>query len=85
MASGKAIVASKNTGMSDLIEHNVSGLLVDVEREDEIYFAMKELITNNDLRYNMSLKAREGIIAKFSEQNVVQQFIQFYKSVELAG
>ena len=85
MASGKAIVASKNTGMSDLIEHNVSGLLVDVEHEDEIYFALKELITNNDLRYNMSLKAREGIIAKFSEQNVVQQFIQFYKSVELAG
>lgn len=85
MAAGKAVVGSKNTGMVDMIEHGKNGLLVDAENGSEIYTALKQLILDNDGRYRMAVQARQSIQLKYNAQKLVEQYLDFYKTVAFAN
>ena len=80
MAAGKAVVGSINTGMADMILNNKNGLLVDVENVLEIYKAIKLLIENNELRYNIAINARIDIITKYNADNTGKQYWSVYQS-----
>lgn len=63
------------TGPSDLIRHNVNGLLVTVG-DDQLYEReLGRLLGDEELRSRLSLQAKEDI-ARFSPQKVVNQFEQ---------
>ena len=81
MSAGKAIVGSSDTGMEDLIVNNYSGLLVNAENKEEIYAAIKKLITNKDLRYSISNSARKSISTAFTGDSFTNHYINFYKNI----
>jgi glycosyltransferase involved in cell wall biosynthesis len=71
MASGKACIATEVGSIPDIIEHNQSGLLVKTKDANGIYEALSLLIKNDELRYKISLNAREITIAR----NSIAQFV----------
>ena len=79
MAAGKAVVGSINTGMADMIVKNKNGLVVDVDNVLEIYKAIKLLIVNNELRYNMAISARIDILTKYNPDNIGKHYLSLYQ------
>jgi glycogen synthase len=78
MAAGKAVVASKQTAMADLITHGKNGLLVDAYNVNSIYTAINLLITNTLLMQQISVDAKNTISNNFSNSSI-QQSIQYYQ------
>jgi glycogen synthase len=81
MAAGKAVVASSDTGMADLIENNKTGMLADAENVDEIYTALKRLIKDDGMRYRIAKNARKSISEKFNAEKLADKYTDFYECV----
>ncbi len=60
MCLGKPIVATKVSGVIDMLNHGKYGMLVDMD-DDSIYNGLKEMITNESLRTMYAKKALAGI------------------------
>ncbi|MEJ7627561.1 MAG: glycosyltransferase family 4 protein [Ferruginibacter sp.] len=80
MAAGKAVIGSINTGMEDMITHKKNGMLIDPESAVSIYQALKELIQNNELLYEIRTNARQNWM-EYKEAKLANSYIDFYKSV----
>lgn len=81
MAAGKAVVGSLNGGMTDLIKDGESGLLTDPENVDAIYTAIKKMINDQNLRYQLSVNARARILAEFNAAETALLFNDYYKQI----
>lgn len=81
MAAGKAVVGSKNGGMADLIKDGENGILVDPDKEKEIYEAIKRLIENNTERYQYSLKARQRILHDYNVVETAKLYDRYYEKI----
>jgi len=65
MLAEKAVIASKNGGMSDMISHLKNGYLISPNSPEEIATAILELSANHDLRLKLASAAREHILTKY--------------------
>lgn len=65
MASGLPVVATRVTGVPELVEEGVSGLLATPGRSDEITSALERVATAPELRASMGRAGREKVIADF--------------------
>lgn len=66
MACGLPVIAADcQTGPSDIIKHDINGILVPEDNIDALAAAMKQLISNNGVRKRLGEKA-VGISAQFS-------------------
>jgi glycogen synthase len=80
MAAGKAVVGSRDTGMS-FMRHNETGLLINPLKPTEIYVAVKSLITDDNKRKTLAQNARADIQKLFADGQVVTGFSAFYKNI----
>ncbi len=78
-ACGITAIGSNIYGLSDAIIHGETGLLHDVKDIDDIKKAMEILATDNDLRYKLSVNARERAITNFSKERLNECFLEFYR------
>ena len=67
MSAGRAIVASKNGGWSEMLT-NDSGLLVDPLNTQQIVSAISELLDDPQSRVNYGLAAREKVLTRFNQK-----------------
>lgn len=65
MAAGCAVIATNVGGMTNIILDHYNGLLINAD-EDSIYYALKELITNESTRKAIAQKGRETVTMGFS-------------------
>ncbi len=79
MSAGKAIIASKNGGMSEMIEHNVSGLLIDPKNTLEMSNALTYLISSEAERDRLGRNARLRVADAFNYDVIISQQMQIYK------
>lgn len=77
MATGLPIVATKVGGIPDMIEDNVTGLLVDVNKE-KIAEALLKLIYDSSLRQKLGTAARL-YSQRYSVQEMKKQYVKLYK------
>lgn len=79
MAAGKTIVATTVGEIPWLIENEVSGLLVPVQNPVALERALKRAAQDDCLRQTLGSAAYQAFIDHgFSEESVVQQFLDFY-------
>ena len=83
MATGLPIVATGVGGVPDMIEHNVTGLLVD-KQNINIAKALNRLIKNSELRAEIGQAARIASV-RFSAQEMKAQYAQLYKTLVMAS
>ena len=64
--AGLAVVSTRVPGSSDVVEHGVTGLLVDVDDRVALTDAVQRLLLDADLRTEMGVAARRRCIDRFS-------------------
>lgn len=78
MASGCAVVGSKNGGMAEMIENGTSGILIDPEKPEEVSEAILKLLTDQSLRQQIGQNAIKRVREVFSSDNIVEQTLELY-------
>ncbi len=68
MASGRPIVVTDNPGVSDYVEHGVTGLLVPPEDPDALAGAIAGLLADDDARIAMGRAAAARVRERFTTQ-----------------
>lgn len=81
-AAGLPAIASSIYGLSDAIDDKNTGILVPPKDELGLYNVMREMVTNEELRYNMGLGAYKRSCSNFSQQRVVEAMLDFYLEQE---
>lgn len=79
LASGKACVASRVGGISDIIEDGNSGILVNVEDTGAIADAVKSILANPDAGCRMGIHGRQTVADRFSIETMADKTIELYK------
>lgn len=65
-------------GPSDIIENNVNGILVENNKEQELFNAMCYLIDNKQKRIEMSNNSRK-VIQKFGKEKVIEKWVELFE------
>jgi glycosyltransferase involved in cell wall biosynthesis len=79
MAFELPVVATRITGVPELIEDGVSGLVVTPARADELADALERLATSPKLRQTMGAAARERVVGEFNIQRSADQLVRLYR------
>jgi glycogen synthase len=86
MASGCAVVGSKNGGMAEMIEDGVSGILIDPEKPEEISEAILKLLNDRSLCQQIRQNAVKRLRGIFSTDGIVEQtLIVYQRAIEIHG
>jgi len=79
-AAGVPVVATSTDGPSELISHNVNGLLVPVNCPDELADAVCALIRNPDLCARLARAGRERV-KRYDARQVAGRIVREYESL----
>lgn len=80
MSAGRAIVASKNGGMNDMLKDSNAGLLVDPLKPNQIAEAIVLLIDNKSLRMEMGENARKKVLSSYNQETIGLLIEQRYRA-----
>lgn len=81
MAAGRAIVASGQGGVPELIEHGKNGLLAKPEDPESFVQQLRLLIEDGDLRRRLGDAARRSVQQKFTDDRMARVSSDLYRSV----
>lgn len=76
MASGTCIVASKVGGVPEVVEHGVTGVLVNPNQADELAIAMIDLLHHPHKAQQMANAARQKVESGYAWEHLVNQLEQ---------
>jgi len=80
MAAGAPIVASKCSGLRDILKHKETALLTTPANEVELASAITRLLSDTQLRRRLS-KAGQKEVEKYDWNSIVNRYIEVYESV----
>lgn len=81
MAMQKAVVASEIGWGSEVIEHNVSGILVHPKDHQKYADYIVDVLQNENFRNKLGENGRKRVEEKFNSETIAQQNIVFYQSI----
>jgi glycosyltransferase involved in cell wall biosynthesis len=79
-ACGLALISTNVGGMSELVENNITGLLVDAGDEVGLYLAMKKLYEDRGLIAFFGLNAREKVSKYYDKKNCFKAQLQAWET-----
>jgi glycogen synthase len=79
MAAGRAVVASNQGGMPELIQHGVNGLLAQSGAPESFTRQMEILIEDETLRRRLGDAARRTVSERYTDDRVVRLTVEIYK------
>ena len=72
-------VSTRVSGIPELIEHNVSGLLVDEQNPSALADAIAKLLRNHELAENLAKGGRRKVIDEFNLDTTSQQLVEIFQ------
>lgn len=81
MACGRAVVATEAPGCREVIRNGENGLLIPVRDAEKLASALRQLISNPELRRYMGKRGREIAVAEFSIDRVISETLAIYRDV----
>lgn len=85
MGSGLAPITTNRPPMTEVVSHNVTGLLIEPQDESSLAEAVVTLATDDMLRKRLGKAAREFIIAGFDASTVAERLEGFYQAATEKG
>jgi glycosyltransferase involved in cell wall biosynthesis/MoaA/NifB/PqqE/SkfB family radical SAM enzyme len=83
MSEGVAVVASDVGGISEILTHQENGLLIQSQNVNQISDAVIELLSDDNLRYNLGRQAKKFITENFSFRKNIQLLVaRFEKELD---
>ena len=83
MACAKPVVASRISGIPELVEDGKTGLLVTPGSADEIAGALQELAENAALRHQMGQAGREKVEREFDQRDCIEQLSRLFTAKKI--
>lgn len=80
-ASGKPVVAAASQGPTELITHDVSGLLVPIDDPAALAEAINRVVVDSNLQKQLATSGTAAYEASFTEGAVVEQYRQFFDHI----
>ncbi len=81
MASGTPVVCSRLGGLSEVVEHGVTGYLVEPGNVAELRERLAELLGNHGLVGRLGGNARETVLARFTWERCAQRCLEAYREL----
>jgi glycosyltransferase involved in cell wall biosynthesis len=78
LSAGLPVIATKSQGLTEIIEDEVNGLLVD-DNETSIAAAMRRLIAEPDLWLKLSEGARRTAVENYSRESVMEREVSLLR------
>ena len=78
MAMESAVISTQMTGIPEIVEDGVDGLLVAPKDEDALADAMARLFDDEDLRNRLGKNARRKVEAKFDLKKNIAQYVELF-------
>lgn len=85
MAAGKPVVANAGGGSIEMVEHQVTGLLVQPDRPEEMAAAINRLLDDPEERQNMGQCGRERVKTFFSLETFAANWMTLYDTLISGG
>lgn len=81
MACGKPVIASSVSGIPEMIDHGVTGVLVSPQDPDALAGAMEDLIHDRTKRDAMGRMGRKKVEEKYNLDKMARDHIEFYNEI----
>lgn len=81
MACGLPVIACSGSGAEEIIEQDVTGVLVPPKNTAALAAALKKILCNNSFAATIGANARNYIVNKCERQQCLQKLESFYTSV----
>ncbi len=78
MAAGLPVIASRSGGITDIVKHMETGLLVEEKDSEQIAKYILQLSKNNSLREQLIKNGKE-LAKNYSWQNIASQYSELYE------
>ena len=82
MMRGKAVIASNLGGLSEIVQHNKTGLLFRHDNIQELASSIIRILGNVNLARDMGETGREIALANFSEEAFTKKFLDLYQQIQ---
>lgn len=80
-AAGKPIVASRIGGIPEIIEHEVTGILVEPKNVKSLADGLERMLLGEVEAKEMGKRAREVVVQKFSVEKMVREYEKLYEEL----
>lgn len=80
MQLARAVIVSQERGLTEIVKHNVTGLVVEKNSVIAIVEAINYLLENPQLAMQFAQAARMDVLARFSIESMTAQYVQAYKN-----
>jgi len=78
MARSKPVISTRVGAIPDIIENNISGLLIEAKNEEQLYLAIKDLYHNTQKSQLLGENGYERILTDYSIEAVAEKYHQLY-------
>jgi glycosyltransferase involved in cell wall biosynthesis len=82
-AMGLPSIVTNINGCNEIIIQNKNGLIIQPKSVNELYIAMKNLVSNEELYKDLKFNARKLIVDRFEQNILWRKILEEYKSLEL--
>jgi len=84
MAAGAPVISTNVSGIPELINNNINGLIVEPNNPHQLAAAISELLNNVDLRQKFSSAARHSIESDFSIDKEVDKLYSLFNNSSIS-
>jgi glycosyltransferase involved in cell wall biosynthesis len=81
MAAGVPALARNESGPSEIVESGVDGLLFEPDNINDFVGKLKLIVTNRELRRNLSLEGKKKVSEKYTIEKSVSQIQNIYREI----
>lgn len=85
LASGLPILSTNVSGVPEIVDSGVDGLLVDPDNPIALCEALQKMLASGSLRKEFAARGREKAAEKFDLQKAVAKLIQVHQGAETTG
>ena len=82
MAAGAVVAASDAGGITEIITHQVTGIVFDAKQPDQIANAVNALLADDSIRLTLAKTARHELMKKMNDVTIVKDLLQVYTQFE---
>jgi glycosyltransferase involved in cell wall biosynthesis len=79
------IIATKSQGPGEVIEHNVSGILTEIDDVDELTVAINEVLGSEELRERLVKQAFDVYQSGYSQEFIISEYIRLFTLLSEQG
>lgn len=82
MALGKPVIATDGGGTNEIVEDNKTGFLINQSDQGDLAEKLELLLNDRELCKTMGSAGKERVIAKFSIDYMVEEYIYIYNCIQ---